>query len=180
MKNSHHIIAILLMAVSCSSYSEDLTTQKKQLIDELLILTGAVNPGDSFSDIYIEQMTYILQQARPELEARAYDVLEDEINKVVYEEVGDGNVFNEMSYPIYHKYLTIADLSELISFYNSPIGKKTIEVMPSINREAIVAGQQWGRELGPIIQGRLLERFEREGINLMGPQSSSPAEDTAP
>ncbi len=150
------------------------------MIDELLILTGAVNIGENFSDIYIQQMTYVLQQARPDLEPRAYEILEDEIKMVVDEEVGDGNVFMELSYPIYHKYLTLADLEELINFYNSPIGKKTIEVMPYINREAIAAGQEWGRELGPIIQQRLLERFEREGINIMSPPPSSPAETISP
>ena len=178
MKNRFLIHVVLLMAVSCLSYADELTDEKKMLIDELLALTGAVNPGERFADIYVEQMTYVLKQARPDLGPNVYVILEDEITKVVSEQVGDGNVFKELSYPIYHKYLTSEDLSELISFYNTPIGKKTIEVMPSINREAITAGQQWGRELGPAIQERLLERFELEGINIMEPQPPSIPGDT--
>jgi uncharacterized protein len=157
---------LLLLTISFSSISEDLTTEKKQLIDELLTLTGATDLGQMFSEAYVQQMTYVLKQSRPDIEPRVFDILEEEVNEVINQEVGEGNVINELSYPIYHKYLTISDISELVQFYKTPLGKKTIDVMPSISQEAVLAGQQWGRSLGPIIQERLLTRFQQEGIDL--------------
>jgi hypothetical protein len=145
---------------------EDLTDEKKVLIDELLALTGATDLGKMFSEAYVQQMTYALKQNRPDIDPKVFDILEEEVNLVIDEEVGDANIINELSYPIYHKYLTRNDIKDLVAFYKTPIGRKTIEVMPSISQEAVLAGQQWGRSLGPVIQQRILDRFQKEGIEL--------------
>lgn len=40
---------------------------------------------------------------------------------------------------------SIAELKELRAFYNTPIGKKALTVLPGINQVAIQAGQQWSQ-----------------------------------
>lgn len=169
------IFALLLGLMTVPTLSADeLTAEKKQLIDELLVLTGATNLGKMFSEAYIQQMTRLLKQSRPDLEPRVFDILQEEVNSVIDEEVGEGNIVNELSYPIYHKYLTKEDVADLVQFYKTPLGQKTIEVMPMISQEAVMAGQQWGRSLGPVIQQRLLDRFDAEGIMLQQEQSPAP------
>jgi hypothetical protein len=39
--------------------------------------------------------------------------------------------------PVYEKYFTAGDLKRLIVFYQSPLGKKLIEVTPSIMKETV-------------------------------------------
>ncbi|WP_292009915.1 DUF2059 domain-containing protein [Chryseobacterium sp.] len=57
---------------------------------------------------------------------------------------------------IYDKYYTESDLDELITFYKSPVGQKTIKNMPAILKESMEAGAQFGREIGE----RLLQKMK--------------------
>lgn len=55
--------------------------------------------------------------------------------------------FQKKLTPVYLKYYTEEDLDGLIMFYNSPIGKKSIEVMPFVMRDAMAIGEKWGQEI---------------------------------
>lgn len=46
-------------------------------------------------------------------------------------------VMESISYPLYDKYFTSAELQDLIAFYKSPTGRKTISVMPGLLAESI-------------------------------------------
>jgi len=158
------LIIFIFLGSSLTVISQEVAEEKKVLIDELLVLTGAVDFGQLFSEIYISEMSNIISRAQPNTDPKVFAILEEEINRVIQTEIGDKQVFNELSYPIYNKYLTMDDIAELIAFYKTDLGKKTIAVMPAISQEATIAGQEWGKSLGPIIQQRIMTRFEEEGI----------------
>ncbi|NNE38107.1 MAG: DUF2059 domain-containing protein [Gammaproteobacteria bacterium] len=166
MKYCHILLLSLIFSLPSPILAQDLTDEKKGLIDELLLLTGAADLGQIFSRIYIAEMTNFLRQAQPDADPRIFTILENEVNSVISDEVGNKQIINELSYPIYHKYLTSEDISELIVFYQSDLGIKTLSVMPDISREATLAGQEWGRSLGPQIQQRIMMRFQEEGIEI--------------
>ena len=94
----------------------------------------------------------------------AIGIIEEEVNSVVGGAVKDDNAINELSYPIYHKYLTSEEITQLIQFYKSPIGQKTMAILPVISTEAMRAGEEWGRSLGPEILKRVQFRFDQESI----------------
>jgi hypothetical protein len=50
--------------------------------------------------------------------------------------------------PIYDKYLSDAEIKGLIVFYQTPLGKKTLEVMPKVMAESQAEGRKWGEGLG--------------------------------
>jgi uncharacterized protein len=54
----------------------------------------------------------------------------------------------ELAVPIYDKYFSDAELRELLTFYETPIGKKTITVMPQLMTELMTSSQQLGQQLG--------------------------------
>ena len=60
--------------------------------------------------------------------------------------------------PIYQKYYSQDDVKQLLSFYQSPVGRKTIQVQTDLMRDSLVAGQQWGAELGKQAVIRLAEK----------------------
>ena len=62
----------------------------------------------------------------------------------------------ELVVPIYDKYLTHDEIKIIITFYETPVGKKMIAVLPQIMQESMAAGQQWGKEIGE----RVVERRE--------------------
>jgi hypothetical protein len=60
--------------------------------------------------------------------------------------------------PIYDKYYTEADIDQLITFYNSPIGKKSVELMPVIMQESMSVGQEWGKKIAEKIAKKLKDK----------------------
>lgn len=166
MKIVSGILLGLLLGVSPFAAAEDLDEAKKALIDELLTVTGAANMGEMMAGTFVGQMTNVLKSTQPDLNPKAYDILAEEVNGLIHEEVSERNILNEMMYPIYHRHLLSADISELIRFYKTAVGRKVINTMPLVFQESTVAGQKWGESLGPEIQRRIMERFEKEGIEL--------------
>jgi hypothetical protein len=61
----------------------------------------------------------------------------------------------EGSVALYDRNFTTAELRGLIAFYDSPIGKRFLEVQPVLMREGIVLGQEWGTRIGADV-GRTL------------------------
>ena len=72
----------------------------------------------------------------------------------------------ELIIGLYHKHFTGDEIKEMIRCYSTPLGKKTIAVMPVLMSESLQAGQQWGQSLGPDIQARIQSRFKKEGFDL--------------
>ena len=60
--------------------------------------------------------------------------------------------------PIYAKYFTDDDIQAMITFYDSPVGKKMIEKLPLITQESMQAGGEWGKQLSEKIMQRLKEK----------------------
>jgi hypothetical protein len=60
----------------------------------------------------------------------------------------DINQLIEISVQVYDKYLSDEDVKGLIQFYSTPLGKKTLSVLPKATVEMQTAGFQWGQNLG--------------------------------
>ena len=54
----------------------------------------------------------------------------------------------DTSIPIYDKYFSAEEIKALIKFYETPLGQKTLEVMPKMTPELMNAGKSWGESLG--------------------------------
>lgn len=63
-----------------------------------------------------------------------------------------------MIIPIYDKYYTADEINKLIEFYQKPLGKKLISVMPQIMQESMQTGQAWGEEVGKKVYKNLTEK----------------------
>ncbi len=56
--------------------------------------------------------------------------------------------FMNMAVPVYDKYFTADEVKQLIKFYETPIGKKSISVLPKLTGELREMGQTWGADIG--------------------------------
>jgi hypothetical protein len=148
------------------SMAEDLTSEKKSDITQLLETTGALDMGKQMSSAVIQQMTQILKSTRPDIPDKMYDILEEEVNLIIEEQMSAEGGLVELTIIIYHRYYSHEDIKGLLSFYRTELGKKLIKTQTQVVQESIQAGQMWGQTLGPIIQERLEARFKNEGIDL--------------
>lgn len=54
----------------------------------------------------------------------------------------------DMAVPIYDKYLSDEEIKGLISFYKTPLGQKTLRVLPKLMGEMQTQSINWGQNLG--------------------------------
>lgn len=158
------IVALLLLtAWSAPSFCEELSSAKRADIEQLLKMTGALSAGKQMSNAMVTQLTQVLRKARPDIPDRVLDVLPEEVDAVISDNIGD---LSGLMVGLYHKHFTADEVKGMIQFYSTPLGKKTIEVMPALMTESFQAGQQWGQTLGPAVQARIQARLKKEGFDL--------------
>lgn len=125
--------------------------EKRRLIDDLLARTKAV-------DLALQSMESSIgaqRMANPRIPAVFWD-------RFIARAKAERGEFAAMIGGIWDRHFTTAELRELLAFYDTPVGKKTLEMLPAISQESMVAGQQWGQRLGMEIGAEL----EAEGVKL--------------
>ena len=141
-------LAVLLAAqpVHAQNVNPDqsvVTPEKRQRIERLLEVTGALNIAKMMSEAVTRQMTSAISQARPDIPAEAMDIVAEETNAVISDAMVAKGGFIDLIIPVYAKHFSTDELDALIAFYESPVGAKTVSVMPQITREAMQIGQAW-------------------------------------
>ena len=154
----------ILLVMSPLAQSEELTEKKKQVIDEMLELTGALKIGEMMGTTVANQMIAAMSKQQKNIDPRIVSIVQDEMGKIMHDEFVANGFIHEMSYKIYHKHFSTSELEEMVAFYRTPTGSKMASLMPQVTQEGMIAGQQHGQTLGPVIQARLRARLEKEGI----------------
>jgi len=121
---------------------------KRADIRKLIELTGAAN----ISADALQKMIEPLKASYPQ-------VPEEFWNTFVHEVHSDELV--DLVIPIYDKYYTHEEIQELMHFYETPVGQKTIKVLPKLSAEAIDAGQEWGR----MVADRAMRKLREKGYD---------------
>ena len=167
-------LLVALMAFACMALAEKPSTEVKTTISKskradimkLLELTGALQIGEQMSQFFVAQLTQSIKSTRSDIPEEMFMILAEEVNGVISGAMKQKEGFVDLVIPIYNKYYNEADIEALIKFYQSDIGKKTIEVMPNLIQESMMIGQQWGQKLSPVIQERVMKRFKEKGFDL--------------
>lgn len=136
------LIIITFCSLSFGVFAQ--TTTKETKIRNLLKLTKT----DELAIQSMDQMISMFKSSNSNLSTNVFDEFKKEI---------DPNRLIDLIVPIYDKYYSETEIEELTAFYNSPIGKKTIDTLPKLTQESMVAGQQWGLEISQKIQKKLKE-----------------------
>ncbi|MTJ50587.1 DUF2059 domain-containing protein [Dolichospermum sp. UHCC 0259] len=120
--------------------------EKINNIKKLLDITGSKN----LSRKIITQLINSFKSEYPQVPAKFWDAFIDEIKP---EEMVDEYI------PIYSKYFTNEEIKGIITFYETPLGKKTLSVIPQISQESTTIGIKYGRQAAE----RVLEKLKSEG-----------------
>ena len=67
----------------------------------------------------------------------------------------------DMLVPVYDRHLTHSEVVSLIGFFEGPVGKKLISVQPSIMKESMQVGQQWGEKISNEVTAELQKKGYR-------------------
>ena len=86
---------------------------------------------------------------------------------------GDLDVLTRLWAPVYAKHFSEAELKEMIVFFESPVGKKSLELLTPINQDGMAAVQAESFSISPEFQLGVDARFREAGI--VGDQAPTPA-----
>ena len=142
------VLGLLIANISFAQTNDSKTVVVDEFSNDiyrLLELTGSAKLGIQV----MGQMVTSYKQAMPNVP--------DEFWTEFMSEVDEKSLIN-LIIPIYKKHYTPADVKAIIAFYETPIGKKTISVLPKITSDSMTAGRSWGLKIGKKVQNKLIEK----------------------
>ena len=112
-----------------AAITETTSSSKREKILSLIDVSGTRESMDAM-------FTQIISEAPPEEATKLKGVFN--LDEII-----------ERFIPVYDKYFTEEDLTELITFYKSPVGKKLIKVTPQLMEDSMTVSVQYFRERMP-------------------------------
>ena len=128
------VLALFVFAAPAAAQDGEYRQQLTKMLDK----SGALASADVIMDQLIPAMKQITAKEVP---ADFWDSFRAKWNRKTKDKLV------EIYVPIYKKYLTLADLKQIVAFYESPVGKKLAAATPSMTSEGMQAGQQLGMEI---------------------------------
>ena len=122
-------------------------------------VTKASEMGAQMGSMMAQQIAQMSGAETNEALARSAEIAAT----VVQEVLADASLLDEII-PIYEKYFTHEEVQQLLAFHESPIGKKSIEVMPQLMAEGMQVGQRWAMRVMPEVQEKVLAQMREDGL----------------
>jgi len=163
----HTLVFILLPLCGANSYAQEVPSEKRDLIRELLVVMdarrNAVVIMDSISDQMQKDMLATLnRQAEGDSSLTAAERAEkqravaesarrsgDRFRELFKQRVDYAQLVEEVSYEAYDKHLTVEEMRYLLAFYKSETGQKLIRIMPQLISESM---SKFSERLTPALQ----------------------------
>lgn len=142
-------------AVAPAATSATLTPAKKALILELLKMTDA----DKQVEMIINQLTLSHQRRYPTLLAQAINAApnlseekkkeliataqeqsarsSERLRQLFMQKIDLSQVMQEVALVVYDKNFTESEMQDIITFYKTPTGKKTLQALPAVMSESM-------------------------------------------
>ena len=159
------VTSALLMSLAsplAASAQEKIPAEFRADILELMKFTGTQGMTQNVSDNIARQMSAALHKANPNLPERA-DVIIDELTEKHFGTMAQAQ-YDAQLIPIYAKHFTPQEVHDLVTFYQSPIGKKLVAEMRPLLQESVQEMKTWAQGRLPGYQQELLKRLQDEGI----------------
>jgi hypothetical protein len=154
------IAAAILVAgvlIQPAKSNAELTESKQETIRELLGIVGLVGMAEQMRDqqsivelmrirpsysqmmeLAVSEQGDLSEEDRQRLLARLedFDAFAERFRALFAERLDFSQIIEAVYPPLYDKYFSEEELREMLAFYRRPVGRKSIEVMPSLMQEA--------------------------------------------
>jgi hypothetical protein len=185
MRNTRTIVTIFLISFAPlqafgSPPGQEIKAEKRGLIKELFDVTRAGLLSQNATDAMLNQLEKNMPQLaaqvidsapalKPKRRAELQKVMDEtrtrmlrRMRDLMHEKMNLAEITEQMFYPLYDKYFNEDELRGLISFYKSPVGQKSLDVLPALFQEALARSSELMEpKLMPIIMQVLDEEKQR-------------------
>jgi hypothetical protein len=178
-------LSLLLVGSVCAAAKaqDDIKPAKRALIKELYVATRADKLAESFTNAILTQM----ERDLPKMLSESPEIMDlkgkdrEQAQKMIAEgsarvlrrfkelmpqRINFAEVMEQMFYPIYDKFFTEEELKDLVTFYKSTTGQKSIEVLPQLMQDAM---QRSSQALNAKVMALVTEIMQEEKKNIDRP-----------
>ena len=132
-------------------------------IEKLMTITGQAQTGAQLGMMFSNAFLNGFKQNQKILPPRVIEIVREVVNTELVKAV-DSSDMKDKQIALYARYFTHADVKALIAFYESDLGRKTIENMPHLIREGAAIGEEWAKSAMPGVMKTLESRLQAEGF----------------
>ena len=157
-------LAIVLVAVPVSLAHAD-ESSRRSVVSEIFDIMEYEKLIERTADVVAGQIVDQVKTERPDLDPGT----ESDVREIVREsflELKPGMM--ALTDRLMSKHFTEVELQEMLAFYKTGAGRKTVQVMPQIIRETTIWVQQAVEEIIPQLMERLKARLRKEGARTTG------------
>jgi len=169
-------IGLLLLLGTGGRAQEPASTKKAELVRELLVVTDIRGNAAKIIDSMLSEMRKqyprmieAATDADPDLRAEDRQKIQAELSESnarfskafqerLKQRIDLGQLVEDIGTELYGKYFTEDELRDLITFYKTPTGKKTLSVLPQLLAESI---QKTSEKIAPTV-GQLVNEILAE------------------
>jgi uncharacterized protein len=177
-------IGLIGFALQAAQSSAELTASKSERVRELLAIVGVagvseqmleqqsivelmrIQPSyDAMMEFAVSEQRDLSEPERERLLARLadFDAFGRRFRSLFVERLNFSAIIESVYPPLYDQYFSDAELEQMLAFYRTPVGRKAIEVMPSLMVEA---AQGVDRAVRPIAVGLIQQIVAEERAKL--------------
>jgi hypothetical protein len=151
------LISIIALSISGSSYAEnkDISPAKSKDIEKLLDLTITDALVETWVNSLMRVFTKVASAARTTEEKEVIAIISESVREVI---VAEFPKMKEQYIPLYDEYYTHEEIKKLNEFYQTPVGQKSIKVLPILTQRRMKLGKRWGASLIPKIYDNLRKK----------------------
>jgi len=163
------LFALLTLALSATA--EDKVEKKvdpafRKTVARYLTVQGvATTLGDQMTYAMADQMLGAVAASGVEITQGVQDIVLSETRKQFGTRFGDIEFLTDLYAPVYAQHFSEKEMQELITFWDSPIGKKTIKLTPMLAQATHSAIQMATEELIPTLQANVEARLTGAGYS---------------
>jgi uncharacterized protein len=164
MRWSVAIAALLSVLAARPLEAEPIDPALRADIEKLLTVTGTDKAATQMAAMTAERMVEALQKSRPHLSENAFALAKEILAGEFARAYTGPDGLSARLVTIYARHFTHQEVKQLVKFYGSDLGRKTIEAMPMLMQESAAAGQEWMLAHMGQISVALDTRLKEEGF----------------
>lgn len=169
------VLCLLCVLCLCGpARAEELTEEKRRDVERYLELSGNRALAQQMLQAYVKQSVGWVKKMRPDIPPASMPAVERDLSAFLAERVGGKGGLMEQLAPVFAKHFSHDEVRQLLAFYESPVGRKAVGLMPRLVKEGGDVAQRMGIGLIPELNRRVNEVLERERQRTGGQGQRSP------
>ncbi len=157
------LLCLSLILATSPLLADSLTGAKKAGIRHLMMLTGASQMGPNLSSQLAKQLRQALDVEGDKVPEQLNAIIDFEVKQLMEERF---ELLESKLVHIYAKHFSHDEIKQLIAFYRSDIGKKSMTELPAIIDESRETGQEWGQAMVTELVKRIDVRLSATDLHL--------------